>query len=157
MGNNENKYIFNLFLTTPINDLIESKEPVLSIDRREVYSAPISTDTLKNGIVQYLAAFPEASDSFFRKVETDLKTDNPVALWILYSVIWSVQYNFSKKKISTAVPENVRAALKEAVFNNEKNLRECKVYQGANNPGGLYDEIIRTNNVLIYKFKEGLL
>ena len=79
----------------------------------------------------------------------ELCNGDAVQIWIAYSYFWHMIFS----KIKGEIPfefnsELIREIIEEKVISHEIELKRCKEWNGWNNEEGLWEEIMRPNNVM---------
>lgn len=88
----------------------------------------------------------------------DLLQGSVVDVWIAFSIFFELLYNekkgYSDLKI---IDREMQGALTSALYFNEKQLKECYLWQGLNKTDGLWNDIIGANKSIKQLFGVSVL
>jgi hypothetical protein len=138
-----------------LNDKVLAEEFELS--RKAPYSAPIDYEKIVASIEKYLNEDSFHNSEVCRWLKESVCTDDPVAFWMTYQVIWSLFWDAHKNKTAFKIDAELSNELHSSYITLTPALKACHEYQGANETDGLYGHIAISNNALIRKFGEGAL
>ena len=138
-----------------LNDEVLAEE--FGLSSKAPYSAPIDYETIVGIIEKYLNEDSSHNSEVCRWLKESVRTDDPVAFWMTYQVIWSLFWDAHKNKTAFKIDAELSKALRSSYVALTPALKACHEYQGQNEKEGLYGHIIISDNVLIRKFGEGAL
>lgn len=105
---------------------------------------------VEKGIYElYLTTNDEVIIKKFRKAIMTLNS-TPIQVWCAYMACWNQIFNEHSKYPAPfkMIDDTLLKTLKSTLINNESSLRNCKEWMGINKKNGLWDYIIRIDNVL---------
>ena len=105
---------------------------------------------VEKGIYElYLTTNDEVIIKKFRKAIMTLNS-TPIQVWCAYMACWKQIFNEHSKYPAPfkMIDDTLLKTLKSTLINNESSLRNCKEWMGINKKNGLWDYIIRIDNVL---------
>ena len=127
------------------------------LSRKAPYSAPIDHEKIVAIIEKYLNDDPSHNSEVCRWLKESVRTDDPIAFWITYQVIWSLFWDAHKNRTAFKIDAELSKELHNSYVALTPALKACHEYQGQNEKEGLYGHIIISDNVLIRKFGDGVL
>lgn len=148
-------------LYTLTQKAVEKNKMVDLLQGKGIYQCPpnkylpayIPTDferVLYQGIYKYYTNTKD--EKTIDKLEEAIKelcNGDAVQIWIAYTCHWFLVYSKMGDKLPFGYSDReVGAVIEAAVISHEKELKNCKEWNGWNKPEGLWHEIKRTNNVL---------
>ena len=105
---------------------------------------------VEKGIYElYLTTNDEVIIKKFRKAIMTLNS-TPIQVWCAYMACWNQIFNEHSKYPAPfkMIDDTLLKTLKSTLINNESSLRNCKEWMGIKKKNGLWDYIIRIDNVL---------
>ncbi len=137
--------------------LLRGEEPYhCAMDRFTPGNSPTNWEMLlRTGILPYCTGDRDRTAQFYQGVDTLLSGGAP-DVWCAFSVYFFLCFSLDEEPQYITMDGFPIDRLRSRLLECREELAACKLWDGAQNPNGLWGEVLRLNTVLRNTLRQGL-